>query len=62
VSCSQAPLNRGNNDASESSAPKVGIDSKGVLVAAPVHQHFLSFRLDLDVDGPLNDVMEMEVV
>jgi len=54
-------LNRGTNDASETSAPKVGIDTKGVLVAAPNHQHFLSFRLDLDVDGPLNDMMEMEV-
>lgn len=54
-------LNRGTNDASEPSAPKVGIDTKGVLVAAPNHQHFLSFRLDLDVDGPLNDMMEMEV-
>jgi primary-amine oxidase len=30
-------------------------------VAAPNHQHFLGFRLDLDVDGPLNDMMEMEV-
>ena len=54
-------LNRGTNAATEASAPKVGIDSKGVLVAAPNHQHFLNFRLDLDVDGPLNHLMEMEV-
>lgn len=28
-------------------------------VAAPHHQHFFSFRLDLDVDGPGNSVHEM---
>lgn len=28
-------------------------------VAAPHHQHILSFRLDFDVDGPKNTVMEM---
>lgn len=28
-------------------------------VAAPHHQHFFSFRLDLDVDGPVNSVHEM---
>ena len=54
-------LNRGTTDKAEPSAPKVGIDDKGVIVSAPVHQHFMSFRLDLDVDGPNNHVMEMEV-
>ncbi len=54
-------LNRGTNAMTEASAPKVGIDTKGALVAAPNHQHFLNFRLDLDVDGPLNHFMEMEV-
>ena len=54
-------LNRGTDAATEASAPKVGIDSKGTFVAAPNHQHFFSFRLDLDVDGPLNHLMEMEV-
>jgi primary-amine oxidase len=28
-------------------------------LAAPHHQHFFAFRLDMDVDGPLNRVMEM---
>ncbi len=26
---------------------------------APVHQHFFSFRLDMDVDGPTNEVYEV---
>jgi primary-amine oxidase len=53
-------LNRGTDAAIEASAPKVG-KKDGVLVAAPYHQHFFSFRLDLDVDGPINRLMEMEV-
>ena len=53
-------LNRGTTDAPEASAPKVGKDARGVYVAAPPHQHFVSFRLDLDVDGPSNTLMEME--
>jgi primary-amine oxidase len=28
-------------------------------VVAPHHQHFFNFRLDLDVDGPINSVHEM---
>ena len=31
-------------------------------VAAPHHQHFFSFRLDLDVDGTANRVTEVDVV
>ncbi|MDB4971947.1 MAG: copper amine oxidase [Myxococcaceae bacterium] len=54
-------LNRGADAEPEASAPKVGRDLRGVMVAAPNHQHFLNFRLDLDVDGPQNHVMEMEV-
>ena len=30
-------------------------------LAAPFHQHFFSFRLDFDVDSPVNSVMEMDV-
>lgn len=30
--------------------------------AAPNHQHFFSFRLDLDIDGPANRVSEVDVV
>lgn len=29
-------------------------------VAAPHHQHFFNFRLDLDVDGPANSAAELE--
>ena len=28
-------------------------------IAAPHHQHFFNFRLDLDVDGPANSALEM---
>lgn len=31
-------------------------------VVAPNHQHFFNFQLDLDVDGPANRVVEMNVV
>jgi primary-amine oxidase len=38
----------------------------GVLVApqlyAPNHQHFFNVRLDLDVDGPVNSVYQVDVV
>ena len=55
-------LNRRTLEQPEASAPKVGKDKKGVFVSAPYHQHFLNCRLDLDVDGPINHAMEMEVV
>lgn len=60
VALTGTTLNRGTDVAPEASAPKVGKDARGTLVAAPNHQHFFSFRLDLDVDGPENHVMEME--
>jgi primary-amine oxidase len=48
-------LNRGVNNATEGNA-------FGTLVApniaAPMHQHFFSFRLDFDVDGTTNRVVE----
>lgn len=34
----------------------------GSNVAAPHHQHFFAFRLDMDVDGPSNRVMELNSV
>jgi len=56
-------LNRGvrEDDEEDESAPVVGVDESGVRVAAPAHQHFFSFRLDLDVDGPANVVAESDV-
>jgi len=55
-------LNRGALTEPEASAPKVGRDAHGTFVAAPHHQHFVSYRLDLDIDGPHNRLMQMEVV
>lgn len=54
-------LNRGTTDEEEESAPVVGTDDRGVRTAAPNHQHFFSFRLDLDVDGEANTVAESDV-
>ena len=31
-------------------------------LAAPHHEHFFAFRLDMDVDGPSNRVMELNTV
>lgn len=56
-------LNRGvsADGKEETGAPIVGVDDEGVKVAAPNHQHFFSFRLDLDVDGPQNSVSETNI-
>lgn len=54
-------LNRGMTKEPEASAPRIGKDARGVFVAAPHHQHFLNYRLDLDVDGTANQLMEMEI-
>jgi primary-amine oxidase len=54
-------LNRGAGDEEEASAPLVAIDDDGARVAAPNHQHFFSFRLDLDVDEVANAVSESDV-
>jgi len=54
-------LNRGTDETAEPSAPKLGKDDDDVWVSAPNHQHFFSFRLDMDIDGTANHVMEMEV-
>jgi primary-amine oxidase len=32
------------------------------IVAAPAHQHFFNFRIDFDVDGPANRVVEQNAV
>jgi primary-amine oxidase len=56
-----ATLNRGAGPEEEVGAPLVAIDETGARVAAPNHQHFFSFRLDLDIDGPENAVHESDV-
>jgi len=60
VNLTGTTLNRGTDATAEASAAKVGKDANGTIVSAPNHQHFLNFRLDLDVDGPTNTLMEME--
>ena len=56
-------LNRGAQDGlEETGAPVVSISPNGARVAAPNHQHFFNFRLDLDVDGVQNRVVEENVV
>ena len=67
VALTGATLNRGVPDGAYDEeealmAPIVGIDDHGVRVAAPNHQHFFSFRLDLDVDGVENAVRETSIV
>jgi primary-amine oxidase len=54
-------LGRGAADTDEPTAPPVGIDAHGTRVRAGVHQHFLSYRLDLDVDGPDNAVSRSDM-
>lgn len=54
-------LNRGGTEEEEVGAPVVAVDDAGVRVAAPNHQHFFSFRLDLDVDGVENSVTESDI-
>ena len=54
-------LNRGATEEEEDGAPLVAVDENGTYVAAPNHQHFFSFRLDLDVDGPENIVAESDM-
>ncbi|HEX6242769.1 MAG TPA: hypothetical protein VFZ61_17770 [Polyangiales bacterium] len=62
VQLTGSTLNRSATARPEPGAPKVGKDAAGVLMAAPNHQHFFSFRLDLDVDGARNHVMESELI
>ncbi|MEY2437988.1 MAG: primary-amine oxidase [Acidimicrobiaceae bacterium] len=45
--------------------PAAGVDHATVIapgLAAPYHQHLFCARLDLDVDGPVNEVHEVDVV
>jgi primary-amine oxidase len=54
-------LNRGSDGEDETGAPVIAVDENGTHVAAPNHQHFFSFRLDLDIDGTANQVRESEI-
>lgn len=61
VTLTGTTLNRGGTHAAEPSAPAVGTDAAGAVVEAPNHQHFFSFRLDLDVDGTSNTAATSDV-
>ncbi|HET7433326.1 MAG TPA: hypothetical protein VFN10_01300 [Thermoanaerobaculia bacterium] len=61
VALTGTTLNRGAGDEDEVTAPVVAVDENGTRVSAPNHQHFFSFRLDLDVDGTNNSVAESSV-
>ncbi len=53
-------LAKGVEDSTETSHAGHGYSRKvSELVAAPYHQHFFNFRLDFDVDGESNTVVEM---
>ena len=55
-------LNRGAPDGlDETGAPLVSISPNGARVAAPNHQHFFNFRLDLDIDGVKNMAAEENI-
>lgn len=54
-------LPRGAGPSDEPTAPVVGIDPLGTRVLAGVHQHFINFRLDLDVDGPDNRAFQSDI-
>jgi primary-amine oxidase len=57
-------LNRGTDghEGDAAMAPLVGMDENGTHVAAPNHQHFFSFRMDLDIDGVENIAAETDIV
>lgn len=56
-------LNRGADDSLEEvGAPVLSVSPNGARVAAPNHQHFFNFRLDLDVNGVQNRVVEENIV
>jgi primary-amine oxidase len=62
VALTGTTLNRGAGVEEEEGAPLVAIDEEtGARVSAPNHQHFFSFRLDLDIDGVQNVATESEV-
>jgi primary-amine oxidase len=52
---------RGVAGGDEPTSPTVAVDGNGVRVSGPNHQHFVNFRLDLDVDGTDNEVLQANV-
>jgi len=67
VDATGTTLNQGVNSISEGSVhghvmdTAKSLDGGTALVAAPNHQHFFNFRVDLDVDGPSNRISESNV-
>lgn len=53
--------NRGVSGGEDPTSPLVALDDRGARVSAPGHQHFLNFRLDLDVDGTDNEVFQSNI-
>jgi len=55
VNATGTTLNQGIGSASEGNQYGTVVTPK---IAAPAHQHFFNFRIDFDVDGPANRVVE----
>jgi len=55
VNATGTTLNQGISSAPEGNQYGTAVTPK---IAAPAHQHFFNFRIDFDVDGTANDVVE----
>ncbi|WP_139557175.1 copper amine oxidase [Methylotetracoccus oryzae] len=67
VNATGTTLNQGVNSFEEGEAygrtmdRNKSTDAGKALVAAPNHQHFFNFRIDMDIDGPTNRALESNV-
>jgi len=67
VDATGTTLNQGVNSVEEGSAHghvvdmAKALDGGQAIVAAPNHQHFFNFRIDMDVDGEANQISESNV-